>query len=523
MSRKAPARLQCSLVLVLLLGSPQDVGCSAMEDAVIDARGQVQMNGRSQNYGVDCSWPMHREHVLGFDRNNGERNPLGQDQRQLLYKEYMQGCVGDDEEYFEECKRYELDRIDMNLLQPTASQNYTNAGFAKMKAPLGVKEMLQEFFEENRERHVREELWERSNTYLNHWQVPTGMLDISHPVVGLSNQQRAVLIQEVQSVLEAWTQQSLVFTSIYGIRVYFEDSILAPHVDRIPLVTSAIINVAQDVEEDWVLEVIGHDGVAHNVTMLPGDMVLYEGHSIIHGRPFPLKGQFFANVFVHFEPLGHSQRHSIKHGEDSKEQRIQSEREEVSSRHDDAARIAYERAFANKKKLKEETSKQLEHENTSTKHPPAPSMPPYVHPNMEAQWTQNIEYEKEAKVSPKALQSAFGTVNPHFAAADGMLDVLKEIATTNRDQLFQADRNGWRPLHEAARSGKAEVVKYLLDQGAQVNERTNQGEGGTPLWWAEKKPRENARAIAILKEHGGLALQPKVLDKKKGNVKEIKS
>jgi len=31
------------------------------------------------------------------------------------------------------------------------------------------------------------------------------------------------------------------------------------------------------------LEVIGHDGKAVNVTMEPGDLVLYESHSILHG------------------------------------------------------------------------------------------------------------------------------------------------------------------------------------------------------------------------------------------------
>jgi hypothetical protein len=30
--------------------------------------------------------------------------------------------------------------------------------------------------------------------------------------------------------------------------------------DRLPLVSSAIINVAQDVDEPWPLEVYGHDG-----------------------------------------------------------------------------------------------------------------------------------------------------------------------------------------------------------------------------------------------------------------------
>jgi prolyl 4-hydroxylase len=54
-------------------------------------------------------------------------------------------------------------------------------------------------------------------------------------------------------------------------RVYKEGAVLAPHVDRLPLVTSAIINVASDLDEAWPLEVYSHDGVAHNVTMMPGE------------------------------------------------------------------------------------------------------------------------------------------------------------------------------------------------------------------------------------------------------------
>lgn len=67
-----------------------------------------------------------------------------------------------------------------------------------------------------------------------------------------------------------------------------------------------IINVDQDVEEDWALEVYDHEGTAHNLTMAPGDMIMYESHSVIHGRPFSFRGNFYANVFVHFEPIGPS-------------------------------------------------------------------------------------------------------------------------------------------------------------------------------------------------------------------------
>ena len=51
-----------------------------------------------------------------------------------------------------------------------------------------------------------------------------------------------------------------------------------------------------------------------------------------------------------------------------------------------------------------------------------------------------------------------------------------------------------------------EVIRYLLEEGAQVNERTNEDEGGNPLYLAEQKNRK--KAIALLKEYGGVSLAP---------------
>ena len=53
----------------------------------------------------------------------------------------------------------------------------------------------------------------------------------------------------VKPVLQEWTGMELQPTSQYGIRVYTRNAILSPHVDRLPLVSSCIINVAQDLEE----------------------------------------------------------------------------------------------------------------------------------------------------------------------------------------------------------------------------------------------------------------------------------
>jgi hypothetical protein len=53
-------------------------------------------------------------------------------------------------------------------------------------------------------------------------------------------------------------------------------------------------------------EIYDHEGRAHNVTIHPGDMVLFESHSVVHGHPFPLKGRYQALIFIHFEPTGHA-------------------------------------------------------------------------------------------------------------------------------------------------------------------------------------------------------------------------
>ena len=81
---------------------------------------------------------------------------------------------------------------------------------------------------------------------------------------------------------------------------------LFPDVDRLPLVSSCIIQVSQDIDEPWPVEVISHSGVAYNISMQPGDMALYESHSILHGRPFPLVGRHYVSEMREAAPLTHS-------------------------------------------------------------------------------------------------------------------------------------------------------------------------------------------------------------------------
>ena len=67
-------------------------------------------------------------------------------------------------------------------------------------------------------------------------------------------------------------------------------------------VISAILNVGQDVIDDWPLQILDHAGRMHEVVMAAGEMVLYESAKNVHGRLRPFNGNFFDNMFVHFRP-----------------------------------------------------------------------------------------------------------------------------------------------------------------------------------------------------------------------------
>lgn len=268
--------------------------------------------------------------------------------------------------------------------------------------------------------------------------------------------------------------------------MYQQGSVLAPHVDRLPLVSSAIINVAQDVEEPWPLEVIGHDGKAVNITMEPGDIVLYESHSVIHGRPYPLQGKYFANIFFHYIPIDldlNLQQH-VKDGTDNQETEARVQRD-------------FERAARESPRNYRKTRKPL---------------PDYIREkSTEAkQWLQEYVFDRtEIPDSPKHLsRPVVGVTEAHRVAAHGNAKQMMDILAKQPDMIDQKDANGWQPIHEAARSGRTEVVEYLVKRGAQLNERTNKGIGGTPLWWAENVLHAGHPVIGILRDNGAVAVAP---------------
>ena len=75
------------------------------------------------------------------------------------------------------------------------------------------------------------------------------------------------------------------------------------HVDTMMThVVSAIVNVDQDVDRDWPIEIKNHDGLYEYINMKPGEMLFYESAKCLHGRPQKLDGVGYANIFLHFQP-----------------------------------------------------------------------------------------------------------------------------------------------------------------------------------------------------------------------------
>ena len=70
-------------------------------------------------------------------------------------------------------------------------------------------------------------------------------------------------------------------------------------------VIGAILHVNRSADaQPWPLAIEGYDGRTHELLLEPGEMLLYESTKLLHGRPRPFRGSWFASMFAHFKPVG---------------------------------------------------------------------------------------------------------------------------------------------------------------------------------------------------------------------------
>eukprot|EP00808_Paulinella_micropora_P029352 g15250.t1 len=96
-------------------------------------------------------------------------------------------------------------------------------------------------------------------------------------------------------------------------------------------------------------------------------------------------------------------------------------------------------------------------------------------------------------------QDSFGETALHETARYGHDDICRLLLTRRADVHISAvGNNGWQPLHIAGHYGKVDVARLLLAQGAQVNEKD--GRGDTPLTLASRN--KQAEMVGFLISNG---------------------
>lgn len=185
-------------------------------------------------------------------------------------------------------------RLGLNYLQPQIVHAVTDSGFRHIQLPNATFTWLREWYDNMRSQAVNEG---SGGPCMNQHVAPAA-------VAHITSAEKSRLADELKPIMEDWYGGPLYMTSIYGIRKYVNGSILRMHVDTVAThVVSAIINVDQDVQEDWDLLILDHEDNEHSVRMRPGDMVLYESAKLLHGRPKPFKGAHYDNIFAHYRPV----------------------------------------------------------------------------------------------------------------------------------------------------------------------------------------------------------------------------
>lgn len=180
------------------------------------------------------------------------------------------------------------------------TQNYTKTGLHKTTLNPQLFNKITQFYRRNTS-HA-----ETEHVPGNFIENTENNSEKSSSLIELTPELKQNIHDELKPLISEWSQQPLEPTYVYGIREYHRGAALKMHRDRIEThILSAIINVSQEVDEDWPLVIEDNAYRIHHIMLKPGEMIFYEGCRLLHGRPIPLKGESFANIFCHFKPSHH--------------------------------------------------------------------------------------------------------------------------------------------------------------------------------------------------------------------------
>lgn len=169
----------------------------------------------------------------------------------------------------------------------------TRNGFLLTEAPKETFQAVKNFYHLNRTQSSAEDIPQFIQG--NSSRSPSQLIDMPETL-------KAQVHKELQPHIENWIGDYVDPTYVYGIREYKQSAVLKMHRDRLRThIASAIINIDQTTDNDWPLVIEDHFYRQHKLCLKPGQMLLYEGAKLLHGRPTPFEGENYANVFVHYK------------------------------------------------------------------------------------------------------------------------------------------------------------------------------------------------------------------------------
>jgi len=110
---------------------------------------------------------------------------------------------------------------------------------------------------------------------------------------------------ELVPIFSEWAGVPVEPTKVYGVRVYQDGQTLDDHLDIIEThVISGILHIDSSLDEPYPIQIEGAEGVLASVDLNPGEMLLYESAKSYHQRSVPMKGRYYASIFLHYRPIG---------------------------------------------------------------------------------------------------------------------------------------------------------------------------------------------------------------------------
>ena len=60
------------------------------------------------------------------------------------------------------------------------------------------------------------------------------------------------------------------------------------------------LKIGQKVDEKWPLTLVDHQNKRKKIFLKPGQMIMFEGSKVLHGRQFPLNGSYYDELVLFF-------------------------------------------------------------------------------------------------------------------------------------------------------------------------------------------------------------------------------